>query len=287
MFGDQIISENENVTYFALENYLNASKEDWSRCQESLQNIINYKQKSNEGIAYEAFGAIWDWIVDFFKDLIRFIMNLGRSQIFKIKAQAIYKKMINLYKTGVTSELDWNVKVSIPKSIYVNTDKINELVGSIETEDDKDIVAYNVHKNKTASATLNTLTEIKKYSTDDMEEIPVGEALRIISENDKGAKPIAIGNLKDVETYIKTYANYSASRLRALMAVNNKAQRKLKRSIRHKESKLEDESVIENYRLSVQICDTCTKTLVKNINFAFKCTNVLLDSYKPKHNKNN
>lgn len=303
MFGDQIISQNENVSYFALEQYLEASKEEWTRCQESMSTILAFGATSKEdglgagalGVglgyvavkgAYEVFAGILDTIIDFFKYLVRFILNLIRSQVFKIKAQAIYKKIGNLYRTGVTSELNWDIKINIPKSINVKTDEIIEIVNSIKNEDSKDTIAYNVHKNKPASASLNTLTQLRKYSTDDSEKISVGEALKIISENDKGVRPIAIGNLKDVEAYIKVYANHSAPRLQALVTLSDKAQRKLRKAIRHKEKKLADEETIDDFRSSAEICDICTKLIVKNINFAFKCINLLLDSYKPKYDEN-
>jgi len=279
--GKKILSKNDIIEF---NNIVKTIESDYKHIENLANEIENNNEKSTEGTAI--IESVWNGIVEFFKSLCRFISNVFRSKIYSMTAKKIVDSIHKLRSkdnNDFDNKLDWFKTITLTKDMLIPISEIESILDY--TDDDQNYrITKNLKKNVISTNAIKSAKELRDRSNGTY-EVTVGEALYVLSKNDKGTVIIKSEDpserLNLLIKYLNCYANNSTSRLKALMRINSRCNRHLGWVIKFKERRLADEDTIDAYRLSVKINNLCLNICIKSIKNVFYASNALLaDIYK-------
>lgn len=279
--GRQILSKTDVINF---NNTVKTIEADYENIEKLACIIENTNVISTEGIAI--IETIWNSIIDFFKALVEFISNIFRSKIYSITAKKLVDKInkMRLHDEKFDNRLDWFKKITLTKDILVSINEIESLLDYVD-DDQSNRITKNLKKNVISANAIKSVKELRDRSNGSY-NVTIGEALYVLSKNDKGTNIIKSEDqterLNMLIKYLNCYSNNSTTRLKALMHINAKCNRRLNWSIKFKERRLADEDIIDSYKFSVQINDLCLNICIKSIKNVFYATNALLTDVYPK-----
>lgn len=286
--GRTIPSKNDIIKFNSV---VETMEFEYKNIENLANNIANISTYSTEGTSI--IETVWDNIISFFRSLCQFIGNIFRSKVYSATAGKLADKISKMRSKDaeLDNRLDWFKKMVLTKDILIPIHEVESLLD--ETPDDsEDIqnrrITRNLKKDVVSSNAFKMIKEMQDRSNGTY-EATVGEALYVLSKNDKGAPIIKSEDpterLDLLVKYLNCYRNNSTSRMKALMRINSKCNRRLGWAIKHKERKLDNEETIDAYRLSVKINNLCLNICIKSAKNVFYATNILLKNVykKPKH----
>lgn len=279
--GRQILSKTDVINF---NNTVKTIEADYKNIEKLAYIVENTNVISTEGIAI--IETVWDGIINFFKSLAEFISNIFRSKIYSITAKRLVDKINKMRSQDkdFDNKLDWFKKITLTKDILVSINEIESLLDYVD-DDQSNRITKNLKKNVISTNAIKSVKELRDRSNGSY-NVTIGEALYVLSKNDKGTNIIKSEDqterLNMLIKYLNCYGNNSTTRLKALMRINARCNRHLNWSIKFKERRLADEDIIDSYKFSVQINDLCLNICIKSIKNVFYATNVLLTDVYPK-----
>ena len=283
--GRQILSKTDIINF---NNTIKTIEADYENIEKLACIVENTTVFSTEGIG--VIETIWNGIINFFKSLCEFIANVFRSKVYSMTAKKLVDRITKMRSNDdkFDNRLNWFKTIKLTKDVLVSISEIESLLDY--TDDDQNYrITKNLKKNIVSTNTIKSVKELRDRSNGTY-EVTVGEALYVLSKNDKGTNIIKSEDpserLNMLIKYLNCYANNSTSRLKALMRINDKCNRHLNWSIKFKERRLADVDVVDAYKLSVKINDLCLNICVKSIKNVFYATNTLITNvYEPEGSK--
>lgn len=278
--GKKILSKNDVIEF---NNIVKTMESDYKNI-ECLANMIeNNNTVSTEGMLVE---SIWDGIINFFKSLCQFIINVFRSKIYSLTSRKLVEKIVKMRSNDdkFDNRLDWFKTITLTKDVLIPIHEIESLLDYVD-DDQSYRITKNLKKNKISTNAIKSVKELQDRSNGTY-NVTIGEALYVLSKNDEGTTLIKSEDpterLNLLIKYLNCYSNNSTSRLKSLMRINSRCNKHLSWSIKFKERRLADEDIIDSYRISVKISNLCLNICIKSIKNVFYATNNLItDVYKP------
>ena len=273
------ISDNNNI-----KNTINSLDFSFKEMEKYYNTVKTYNGVISSETLTGAVVTIWDAIINFFKHIFDFLANILRSKVYAHRAKKIIEmfEKIKVSKENI-SKLNWYETIKAPKSILADIQEIENLVDEIDDDERALDTGDKLKHNKISLNIIRTIEEIQKKTNGEY-ELPIIETLEILSKRDIGAPQIEKNDdseimLNSLIKYLRCYENNSSSRIKALIRIKDKSYSKLRRAIRRKEKKMEDEDIIDSYRKAVEISNICFRIYMKNINFVFIISKTLIKNF--------
>lgn len=267
----------------SLENYLNEASEAYMSLENGIATLDSddISMEVDLNVKMDFLEDLWDKIVNLFKNLCTFIANLIRSKSFQIQANSIYKKIQKLRSKDLLKYCDWKKEASLSKTILVATKKITNIINENNGDEMEDVgkLIKNNENSKKAITIINYFDKLNKENI----STTVGKALEMVTKTDPGLAPVTDGSIESLENCMRSITNNSSERIKTLLIINDQANRKLKKAIKAKSMKKSGSyQLVAIYKNSIKLNNICTKTLIKNVNYIFKLSKVLLHVKAPK-----